>query len=913
MSRTPSPVIVYAPLPESPTQIDYTPLPDIQGYDISTPQCKRRVAKGARQGNTKKKRHGNLSNASIEDLLDDNEPSDMAMMDVEQGPGESEANMNDDSEDFLQFAEAVVAEECPIFQLTERMFVVSGWNAAKRESNKFWYHAMRDNTQDTVSVVCLCPLNRLQACYHVRYLTEELPHNATVNEVSLSAYQEARAFLFYRNEGVMDNFYTNIFSIPTSTRFPTIKNRSIVEHYGDDSGNGTWKCSRDQGATSCSHIVQARHALQKYIHGDWNAQDETIDSSVATDGVQFGVPLRQVSGVAESISYKRIPPPCWSQIGADPPAPPRVIFNSPPSSISLGDNGTCICSNPRECFDPFRPSIDKECTVYTLTGASKAVISLQQCLKCSHRFIGPECSDLGLFNFNNTSLFAHDLLDDYTSAFSTSETPFISWVNTVSRRYQLRGSDVPFASDKLFRAAWFSYSRLLLLENDMTCLECGPNPKATIWDGVTVAFSRQMLLPSLHPPTLTGPSSIERPEVHPTSNLHAIPNRNIRILIRFILKGPPLTTLSTEAEVTEASPHFERNKKIVERLSKVSELVNKLSNINTHLGNLFNSQFGLSAVFRKQSIPEVYIKFFLQVAADESILQALPYPSILSLRRFLRDPSAQHITWLRYTPFIQRVIQHEVRFGNISADTLAVCEWLYVRAMAVFSIIKVHDGPAKNDDTVNSNIEQEDWLKTGCHYAMAQIRERPKYPNLPYEAGNDLVGANEDEDTCHKYYSTYSKKRLTGGIMCVWCTHSVCYGFHCIRAAEGRNDVFSAIYTRWKQAPEVIVYDFACALQPYCMSREPDFFKNTRFVIDIFHSSEHKCGEACFLATYCQENPDLLRLNSSAAECGNSGISKIRKGVSYMTQDRAVMYMKVFFSLWNRQQIRKMERTGIRN
>ena len=72
---------------------------------------------------------------------------------------------------------------------------------------------------------------------------------------------------------------------------------------------------------------------------------------------------------------------------------------------------------------------------------------------------------------------------------------------------------------------------------------------------------------------------------------------------------------------------------------------------------------------------------------------------------------------------------------------------------------------------------------------------------------------------CQKYYSQYGENRLTGGIMAVWCTHSICYGFHCIPQAEGRNDVFSAIYTRWEKAPEVVVYDFACALQPYCMTR----------------------------------------------------------------------------------------------
>ncbi|KAH9478163.1 hypothetical protein JR316_0008616 [Psilocybe cubensis] len=412
----------------------------------------------------------------------------------------------------------------------------------------------------------------------------------------------------------------------------------------------------------------------------------------------------------------------------------------------------------------------------------------------------------------------------------------------MSRRYQTRQSPVPFSNEKLFRSAWFSYIRLMDFGQDMICSICGPTPDATIWDGVTVAYSRRNLLPSLTPPTMQGKRSIQR------SN------------------GPQLSTLSNQI-FSEGTVEYDRNKKLVERITKIPDLVEKLSEINISLGRLFNTHFGLAVV--------------------------------------LKNPLDSKASALRFIPSLYQVVKHEIKTGKLSADVLGVCEWLYLRSKVVFDLLRVHE--MSQAPPLDKYIPQDEWLKTGCCYAMPAIRDRSYYPNLPYENGLDLGGADIDEDICHKYYSTYSKKRLTGGIMCVWCTHSVCYGFHCIRAAEGRNDVFSAIYTRWRKAPKVVVYDFACALQPYCMSREPEFFKDTLFAIDIFHSSEHKCGEACFLSTYCADNPELLKLNSSAAECGNSGIAKIRKAVSYMTQERAVMYMRVFFSIWNRQQIQKME------
>lgn len=158
---------------------------------------------------------------------------------------------------------------------------------------------------------------------------------------------------------------------------------------------------------------------------------------------------------------------------------------------------------------------------------------------------------------------------------------------------------------------------------------------------------------------------------------------------------------------------------------------------------------------------------------------------------------------------------------------------------------------------------------------MPPIRHRPKYPKLDDNEDKDRSGPRGDR--CGKYYSEYGEKRLTGGIMVCWCQHSMCYGFHCIPKSEGRNDVFSAMVTRWPVAPERVVYDFACALGPYCMLREPQFFAKTSFVIDHFHAAGHtKCSPAAFLSEYANTDPKLSAINSSAAECGNGALRRIR-------------------------------------
>jgi hypothetical protein len=188
---------------------------------------------------------------------------------------------------------------------------------------------------------------------------------------------------------------------------------------------------------------------------------------------------------------------------------------------------------------------------------------------------------------------------------------------------------------------------------------------------------------------------------------------------------------------------------------------------------------------------------------------------------------------------------------------------------------------------------------------MPQIRSRPTYPNIKHDQNPEA--STRRGGKCSKLYNEYGERRLTGGIMVCWCSHSVSYGFHCIPKAEGRNDVFSAIYTHWKKAPDWIIYDFACSSGPYCMTREPDFFKDTRHGIDDCHSSGHtKCSAACFVKTYADLDPRLAKVNTSAAECGNSGLGRIRKSVSYMRQDRAIVYIRVFLAIWNRFKIRRI-------
>jgi hypothetical protein len=217
-----------------------------------------------------------------------------------------------------------------------------------------------------------------------------------------------------------------------------------------------------------------------------------------------------------------------------------------------------------------------------------------------------------------------------------------------------------------------------------------------------------------------------------------------------------------------------------------------------------------------------------------------------------------------------------------------VAGWLAGRSFDIFSRLSQHNPPVPN-----LIISPSDPLITGVCYGSPPLHVRPTYKNLAHdELSEDRlqnVGTTHStpDGECRKYYETYRKAGLVGGLMVLWCHHSICVGFHIIPTCEGRNDVFSALYTQWPTAPKVVVYDFACQLAPYCLVREAKFFQNTRFFVDQFHASSHtKCSKASSSTYAMQFDPSLQVVNTSAAEVGNSGAAKIRKSVSYMTHVR---------------------------
>lgn len=111
------------------------------------------------------------------------------------------------------------------------------------------------------------------------------------------------------------------------------------------------------------------------------------------------------------------------------------------------------------------------------------------------------------------------------------------------------------------------------------------------------------------------------------------------------------------------------------------------------------------------------------------------------------------------------------------------------------------------------------------------------------------------------------------------------------------------------------MYDNACGLHTYCLNRDPNFFKITKFLVDRFHWSNHKGKSVhCYQCILCMYHdfigcsraynidyyPSLNHLNTEVNEQANSSISMLKSQLSYMNKRNFFNHLKLF--LWYRNQ-----------
>ncbi|KAF6765754.1 hypothetical protein DFP72DRAFT_798093 [Ephemerocybe angulata] len=816
------------------------------------------------------------------------------------------------------FASAVSSGVAGFKHIHGRLFVVQGWDVVKRQTKDTWHHLQYQIIGGEVTSGCSCPVaTGALLCIHQRYFVDA--GLAERNEANLCM----GALIFFQRPLSTVSFLS-LFSVESKSS-SALKGRAIVSHTGSSRTGGIWKCSKDTNLDSCSHIAEALPLLPEEF-GDLLEGLDLAEELTAKD--LYNSSNLSERGPGSTVSYLPVHPPKWTRLSTDvtmyhvlpytlDPATGQIRF-----SLQEGDS-CCLCSNGRTFFDRNQLAEYRPAKLYTLTSLYEVQVQMQKCPQCpskNARWIGPDLRHYEVFNYNNSVLVTHELLNEYTSAYTSSETPFIAWTIQLSRRYD--NYNTRFMGPDLFRAVWFSFAYLQKFDEDMACTTCGPAPETVIWDGITLSFGKEHLTSSLRPPTFKHPESQERKTIKYRPKQQLLPDRSLRKAVRDALSGPSVAGLKATArdegfaQPVSASPSpskalFRQAGLVGKHLKLLPSVASALKERCPELAFLFKHFLGEEA-YIERTCPKVWKNFFLQIAAEELVLQLVNYASWMDVVAFLKDPCRERIDLLIGVPAMYKVFESKETDHTLQPLLVVVLRWVKKETRLLLKSM-ISEGPLELAREGSIPYDIDDWRKTGCFYSLRAICHRPTYPfleNSSYLKQEEKLqeAAGKRGDRCGKYYSQYGERRLTGGIMVCWCTHSICYGFHCIPFSEGRDDVFSAMVTRWPVAPKRVIYDFACALGPYCMLREPQFFGNTHFAIDHFHATGHsKCSPAAFLSEYSNINPRLSSINSSAAECGNGALRRIRKSVSYMGQERAIIYTKVFLSVWNRLKLRRMD------
>lgn len=293
--------------------------------------------------------------------------------------------------------------------------------------------------------------------------------------------------------------------------------RTIVRFFVQ---TGTWRCSSCTNDQCVLFLPFANRRTCRHIN---EARDEAsgLGLNVIPDGngtfgeaAMTALASRHII-ITNPVSYLPIPPPEWCRLSIDEDFPciPFHAGRDLPPILQLDEDSRCSCGE-RGLTEEKLQSVT---ILYTSSMAMQPIIETSYCLSCRNTKgqIGPDLGKYGVFNWNNSVAFSHELLNSYTSHFTTSETPFYSFHQTVQNAYIAEQSPKPFCSLRMFLSAWFAFVRLQKLGSDMRCTQCGDNPSTVIADGISISFPRHRVR-DLKPPTLSD-KSVSQVRIQKTS------------------------------------------------------------------------------------------------------------------------------------------------------------------------------------------------------------------------------------------------------------------------------------------------------------------------------------------------------------------------------------------------------------
>jgi hypothetical protein len=197
---------------------------------------------------------------------------------------------------------------------------------------------------------------------------------------------------------------------------------------------------------------------------------------------------------------------------------------------------------------------------------------------------------------------------------------------------------------------------------------------------------------------------------------------------------------------------------------------------------------------------------------------------------------------------------------DVRALLLELCDITLLPFSEASSIVGSDDNKYNNNAVATASVfvGEENYFATG-HF----------YPYLPVLRCIPLYDKDKQlkfRTACNKFIRGAGKS--TPGLFLCFCKeHGKMIGYHAMKYSESERTVHNLIYSRFPEAPSIIIYDNGCNLHQYVLFREPRFFRNTTFVLDRLHENSHgSCSPAYSPDQFVQ----LQRTNTQVVEQKNS-------------------------------------------
>jgi hypothetical protein len=513
-------------------------------------------------------------------------------------------------------------------------------------------------------------------------------------------------------------------------------------------------------------------------------------------------------------------------------------------------------------------------------------------LQCPARAAGcmrrVDASALGLYMHSDTVFVALRRLYDCVDLFTEQGRSVKSFVRTVQSEYRYAPEGTPsFLSPNLFRKIYYVFVAALQREFLFQCPICRDCPDVLIGDATAETMRSEFYFGE--PITQAAPSlELKRGAGNDRNSRRFVHNASLSSLLRDYAghvssRGD---AIPPDCPLLQPVPGLDWLADICRAIDVIRFLPGALQPPSPVVGKVAR----MLAALGSDSPVAAYVPLSAAAAVAEHLRQPIDLHERLALTHTLRQRLQLE------APILYDFLCVYWQFGASlqHADHLAFHQFLTHLTHKVMTLV---DAPGAGPSLPNPfppSSTNFACLSSGVCSGLPRVRER-------YVC--DMDSRPGDKPDCKHSFAKSGDR--TGGVFTWFCKHGICYAFYIIPKAEGRNEAYSFLVSHFRRPPKVVVYDFACSLQDYCLNRAPGFFANTLFVIDRFHWSNHV--SCC--AGYDIDRYSLLRyLNTEIAEQCNSALQYIKPSVSRCKQRSFMLLMRLFLDAWNERKIIKLDR-----